>query len=256
MRVPYLTERGTFIHNGNEHVTVAQARLMPGIYTRRKASGELESMVNSRRGSGSSFGIRLEPDTGLFKLDAGQSQLRLYSLLHDIGVPDERMEKAWGPELLDKNRKAYDARVFEKAYVRLVRRSDPKANREQKVEAIKKALEDTRVDRSVVMRTLPNLFSTKLAASFMGSATLPVPQSAPKRDFNKADYIMLARLLDEKFNAGIPLDAPTADIVAKVLGEIQKLMPDVNEQVLAQSINQHKEAKNNERENLRALGSK
>ena len=96
-------------------------------------------------------------------MDIGQSNLRLYSLLHDVGVPDEEMEKSWGPELLKKNQEAYDARVFEKAYNRLVRRPDPKATRDQKVEAIKNALTATTVDRSVLQRTLPNYFVGKSA---------------------------------------------------------------------------------------------
>jgi DNA-directed RNA polymerase beta subunit len=160
MKVPYLTERGTFAHGGSEYTTTAQARLQPGIYTRRKASGEIESHVNSRRSTGHSFRVRLEPETGVFKLDIGQSSLRLYSLLKDIGVSDEQMAKTWGPELLAKNKEAYDPRVFDKAYARLVRRPDPQSTREQRMQAIKQALADTKVDRSVVQRTLPNMFAT------------------------------------------------------------------------------------------------
>lgn len=160
MRVPYLTERGTFIHNGNEITTNAQARLMPGIYTRRKASGELESHVNAKRGTGHSFRVRLEPESGLFKIDIGQSSLRLYSLLKDIGISDDQISKSWGPELLKKNQEGYDARVFEKAYSRLVRRPDPKLSRADKAAAIMAALNSTKVDRSVVARTLPNFQSS------------------------------------------------------------------------------------------------
>ena len=36
MRVPYVTDRGTTIHNGNEYVTLTQARLLPGVYTRKR----------------------------------------------------------------------------------------------------------------------------------------------------------------------------------------------------------------------------
>ena len=157
MKVPYLTERGTFVYGGNELSMINQARLQPGIYTRRKSSGELESHVNARRGSGHSFRIHLEPESGLFKMDVGQSSMRLYSLLKDIGVPDEQLEKSWGKELLESNRKAYDSRVFDKAYARLVRRPDPAATREQKAQAIKDALGATYVDRDTTRKTLPAL---------------------------------------------------------------------------------------------------
>lgn len=161
MRTPYLTDRGTFIHNGSDITSTSQARLMPGVYTRRKENGSTEAHINARRGSGQSFRVSLEPDTGLFKMDIGQSSLRLYSLLKDIGVSDEQLEKSWGKDLLNSNRDAYDSRVFDKAYARLVRRPDPKATREQKVAAIHEALKATRVDRSVVKRNLPQLLTNQ-----------------------------------------------------------------------------------------------
>ena len=121
------------------------------------ANGILVSNCNAKRGSGHSFRVRLEPESGLFKMDVGQSSLRLYSLLKDIGVPDEQLEKSWGPDLLESNRQAYDSRVFDKAYARLVRRPDPAATREQKAQAIKDALGATFVDRDTTRKTLPAL---------------------------------------------------------------------------------------------------
>ena len=115
MRVPYITDRGTTIHNGNEYVTLNQARLSSGIYTRQKDSGEIESHINAKRGTGKSYRIRLEPETSLYKLDIDQASLRLYSLLHDLGVSDDELELRWGPEILAANRAKYDSRVMAKA---------------------------------------------------------------------------------------------------------------------------------------------
>lgn len=225
MKVPMLTDRGTFIHGGNEYTTLHQARLMPGVFTRRKATGELETHFNVRRGTGSSFRVHLEPESGLFKMDIGQSSLRLYSLLKDIGVPDEELEKRWGPELLQANRDKYDARVFEKAYQRLVRQPKLEATREEKAQAIREAMTRARMDRRVVERTLPNLFNRKVAAAW---------QQGQDTDFDRADYIMLARLLDEKFGAGIPLDSTTAELVARIRAEMGELLPQVDDALLRQ----------------------
>ena len=41
-RVPYLTQRGTFINNGSEYAPISQSRLMPGAYARRRDNGEVE----------------------------------------------------------------------------------------------------------------------------------------------------------------------------------------------------------------------
>jgi hypothetical protein len=164
MRVPYITDRGTTIHNGNEYVTLNQARLSSGIYTRKKDSGEIEAHINAKRGSGKSYRIRLEPETSLYKLDVDQASLRLYSLLHDLGVPDDELELRWGPEILEANRAKYDSRVMDKAYNKLVRDKNKDASKEEKAKAILEALQQTRVSKSSLERTLPNLFDMKKAA--------------------------------------------------------------------------------------------
>lgn len=236
MKVPVLTDRGTFIHNGNEYTTMAQARLLSGVYTRRKATGELESHFNVQRGTGNSFRIHLEPDTGLFKMNIGQASLRLYPLLRDLGIPDEQLEKTWGSELLAKNRAKYDARVFDKAYARLVRRPDPNATREQKAAAILESLKASKLNRGVVQRTLPNRFNSKIAAAWKRGAAMTLPDPIPvgddKDSFNKADYMMLAQFLNEHYKAGIPLDLPTSELVDVILAKLQEQMPDFKGELL------------------------
>lgn len=217
MRVPVLTDRGTFIHGGSEYTTTNQARLVPGVYTRRKQNGEIESHFNTRRGTGQAFRVRLEPESGLFKMDIGQSSLRLYSLLKDLGVPDEQLEEKWGPELLAVNQKAYDSRVFDKAYAKLVRRPDPTHDRAQKTQAVRDALAFMRMDRSVVARTLPNRLQQKQA-------------STP--EFHREDYLLLANFLNQKFQAGIPLDKTEAELAEECRQELAELNVNINPQVL------------------------
>lgn len=238
MKVPYLTERGTFIHNGSEITTSSQIRLLPGVYARRKANGEMESHFNAKRGTGSSFRINLEPESGLFKLNVGQSSLRLYPLLKDLGVSDKHLEEKWGKELLAKNQAAYDGRVFDKAYQKLVRRPDPKATRDQKVAAIHEALNNTKLDREVVARTLPNLANTKIATAWK-DPPMPVPAPQPeskKEGFNKDDYLLLATILNQQFHEGIPTDLPTSELVEHLTAALHDLAPNVNPEMLSQAI--------------------
>lgn len=170
MKVPYVTDRGTTIHNGNEYVTLNQARLSSGIYTRKKDSGEIESHINAKRGTGKSFRIRLEPESSLYKLDIDQASLRLYSLLHDLGVSDDELEARWGPEVLEANRAKYDSRILDKAYGKLVRDKKDGASKQEKAEAVREALKLTRISRSSVEKTLPNLFDMKQASEFRKAA--------------------------------------------------------------------------------------
>ena len=153
MRVPYYTDRGTIINNGNEYTVISQARLSPGVYTRRKQNGELESQFNVANGKG--FRIGLDKSTGVMNMSIGQGHVPLYPVLKAIGVTDDDMKKAWGAEITAVNMGKYDARAIEKVYDRLAgRAANPGATQGEKVEFIKKTLEESGLDPDVVVRTL------------------------------------------------------------------------------------------------------
>lgn len=225
MRVPILTDRGTFIHNGTEYSVLNQARLLPGVYTRRKASGELESHFNVKRGTGNSFRIVLEPDTGLFKLNVGQSSLRLYSLLHDLDVPDDQLEKVWGSDLLRRNREAYDRRVFDKAHARLVRRADPMTPRPVKQQQLLQALQGAQLHRGVLARTLPARVNGPLLTTKEALALIP---ETAEETFSKEDFQQLALLLNRTLNAGLPLDLPLDELVQRLRVYLDRQQPQFN----------------------------
>jgi DNA-directed RNA polymerase beta subunit len=166
MRVPYLTERGTFIYNGNEYSHATQARMMYGAYTRRQNNGDLETQFQVKPGTGSSFRVGFEPESAQYRLKVGTSKLHLYSLLSDIGVDDNHLEKLWGPAVLEKNKNNYDARVFEKAYQNLVSKREQSTDydREFKAQQIKNALDKTLLHEETVKSTLPGLLSEKNAS--------------------------------------------------------------------------------------------
>lgn len=156
LRIPYYTQRGTFIHNGNEYSTLRQSRLRPGIFTRRKANGELESQFNVQRGTGSGYKITLDPSTGIYKLNVGQSSSNLYSILHDIGVSDEELKEAWGLDVLKRNKAKYDARALDKVYSKIVRNKGDKENmsRTDKALALRNAFDTQMVDADIRLSTL------------------------------------------------------------------------------------------------------
>jgi 2'-5' RNA ligase len=166
LRVPYLTDRGTFIHGGSEYTSLMQSRLLPGAYTRRQNNGGLETQFNVRTGTGTAFRTGLEPETSQFRLRVQQANLHLYSLMHDLGVPDEHLAKMWGQEVLVANQKKYDARVFDKAYQRFVpkREQKPDDDREAKVKQLKTAFDAAMIHGGVVAKTLPNMLDMTKAA--------------------------------------------------------------------------------------------
>jgi DNA-directed RNA polymerase beta subunit len=168
MKVPYLTNRGTFIHGGNEYASIMQSRLLPGVYTRRQANGELETQFNVKPGTGIGFRVGFEPETTQYRVKISQANLHLYSLLKDLGTSDKELEKAWGPEIFRANQMKYDARVFDKAYDRLVSGRQKKLDktREDKIASVRNALEAAQIHARVAQKNLPNMFDPKIASQW------------------------------------------------------------------------------------------
>jgi len=127
-RVPWMTHRGTFLDSGSEYSLVAgQQRLKPGVYARRKESGELEAHINTVSGTGSGMRIFMEPETGVYRVMIGKSRIKLYPVLKGLGMDDQEIAKYWGPDILDINQKNDDNKAFGKFYEKLMGR---RANKE------------------------------------------------------------------------------------------------------------------------------
>lgn len=105
MRVPRMTDRGTFIKGGREFAMTNIMRLVPGVYCKGK-DDEVTAQFNIRQGTGSGFSMVLTPSTGIFQFRRGTTNAPAYTVLHDFGVSDETMKKAWGDELFETNRAA------------------------------------------------------------------------------------------------------------------------------------------------------
>ena len=173
MKVPYWTERGSIIHGGNEYTHINQARLIPGVYSRRQANGDLETQFNVRPGSGKRMNLTVNPGDMQYRLRVGGSNLHLYSLLHDLGVPESQLEKSWGKDVLTGNQGKYDKRVLPKAYAKLVapRHRIPNPTAADMSEAIREALSETLVNKEVMRMNLPNLLDREKAAYWVEAQT-------------------------------------------------------------------------------------
>jgi DNA-directed RNA polymerase beta subunit len=128
-RVPYMTPRGTFVFRGSEYTVANQQRLRPGVYARKKDNGELESHVNLLPGSGHSFRLHMEPDTGTFKIQVGQSHVPVFALLKALGASDGEISAGWGPDLYSANAAKDDPSSLRKIFDRL---GDPRTRAEHR----------------------------------------------------------------------------------------------------------------------------
>lgn len=167
-RVPYLTERGTFIDNGSEFAPVMQSRLLPGAYTRKRDNGELETHFNVRPGTGSAMRVTFDPVTTQYRLKVGSSNLHAYSVFKDMGVSDEELERRWGPEILEANKAKYSRNTLDRLYNKALPKweRDDTLDASEKVKAIRGAFDRAQVAKSILEQNLPNLFSREKAASW------------------------------------------------------------------------------------------
>ena len=155
MHVPYFTDRGTFVNNGNEYSVVNQSRLKPGAYVRKQRNGEVETHFNVSPGTGKSFRLHLEPETGVMRINVDQSKIPVYPLLKTLGVTDQELMKAWGPDLVAINAQKSDARAIPKLYQRMSGyKYDPKLSSTEQEQYLRDSIAKFEVDPDVVARTM------------------------------------------------------------------------------------------------------
>ena len=132
----------------------SQARLRPGVYVRRQRTGEIEAHLNVLPGSGKPFRIHLEPKTGVFKVNVGQSNIPIYPMLRAAGVKDQDIIKAWGPELTARNTK-HNPKDLQKLYARFAGyKADPAATEAIMSSYFKDEFPKYRLDPEVMARTM------------------------------------------------------------------------------------------------------
>jgi len=119
--IPYVTNHNTVIYNGSEYESVNQQRLLPGIYSRIRQDGIPEAHINPEARTGQSGRILFLPDKQLFVLMVLNSQVKLYGVLHDLGVNDSIIKAAWGEKIYNANRALYTGDEIDKLYAMLIR---------------------------------------------------------------------------------------------------------------------------------------
>jgi DNA-directed RNA polymerase beta subunit len=216
MKVPWLTDRGTFIREGNEWGTISQQRLLPGAYSRVQANGDLETQFNVRPGTGGAFKVQFNPESAQYRFNIAGSDLHLYSLMKEIGVSDEQLKERWGEAVWAINAENYDSGTLEKAYNKIVpewdKKNNPNRTREQKIELIKNALNRSQVATAVVKKTLPNLFSREKAAAWKESHELITKCASLKRE----DLQDIAAYINSTADKNIDIEGNKTYLIAAI----------------------------------------
>ena len=158
MNVPYYTDRGTIINNGSEYTVANQLRLRPGVYTRIRRSGDVETQFNVKPGSGRGFRLRMEPATGVITVNVGHANMPLYPLLKTLGVTDKQMIKAWGADVAYANAAKADSvsgrSAIDKLYQAFAGYNADAQDLVSKEEYLRQSLPKFWLDPGVTSRTL------------------------------------------------------------------------------------------------------
>lgn len=220
MKVPELTNRGTFIRGGNEWGTISQQRLLPGAYTRYQNNGDLTTQFNVRTGTGGAFTVNFNPESMQYKLKIGGGEVHLYSLLKDLGYDDDMLREKWGNAVFEANKEGYDSRTFEKAYGKIVPSWDQDKNPDrttaEKAELIERALNRSQVATAVLRRTLPNLFDGVKAASWRHTGEAMEKTASMTR----ADLQDVAAYINTVAGKNIDTDAASEELRAQIISTI------------------------------------
>ena len=101
----------------------------PGVYTQRKADGVLKSEFNIANKP--SMAIAFNPKDKIFKVARKKpTSIAAYPILKAMGVDDDALEKAWGKDILEANKKARGVDTALEAFYRADRKSAPKSKTE------------------------------------------------------------------------------------------------------------------------------
>jgi DNA-directed RNA polymerase subunit beta' len=122
--LPLVTRRYSYIVGGQEYQVDSQWQLKPGVYTKRRESGELETRFNITNRP--DFDVTFDPATKHFMMERGKSKaIPVYPLMKAMGVDDDTLEKHWGKDVLEANRQARGASTALERFYKADRKSAP-----------------------------------------------------------------------------------------------------------------------------------
>lgn len=104
LKVPYMSDRGTFINSGHQYTFNNIMRLQPGVYTKKHNDDQISAQFNVKKGTGAGFNMKFTPSKGLFQMNRGTANAPAYTVLKDLGVTDQQMQASWGKDLFNLNK--------------------------------------------------------------------------------------------------------------------------------------------------------
>lgn len=209
LQLPYYTHDHTFLIDGTTYSVTNQLRMKPGVYTRKRKNEELEAGFNLERGA--NFRLSMDPEKGHFRIEYGSTQIPLYPVLNRLGVSDADISKAWNPALVQANRQAFQKNA-DKAVSKLYDQVIPEFAKEKEpnqVEAIRKAMDRTKMDPEINRRTLGKPFDKVSPEVLLAASGKLLRAYNQEEDFDERDSLAFKKLMtvDDFIGERINLEA-------------------------------------------------
>jgi DNA-directed RNA polymerase subunit beta' len=164
MHLPKTTDRFGYIVDGNEYQVFNQFRLKSGVYHRIAPNGSALAEFNlanpDQFANGKSFKVKFDPAKAEFFLFHRNSNVPLYPLLKELGVGDRELEKAWGKEILEKNKAKATRTKAMKAFVRAVTGTSPKTITDEHTKLLRDSFTKTQLLEETTKKTLGKGYKT------------------------------------------------------------------------------------------------
>jgi len=202
--IPRITPRGSFIVKGKEYQVPNQMIRKPGAYVIKSEKGDTfkAQMALGVEGGMKNFDIELDPKTNKYKVDIGTATKPLYPLMKALGIPDSELEKAWGKEIFDANRKEKVEDYI--SYAKKLTGKDVKTPDEAKTKIMEFAA-GTRVDPMVTKLTLGNPYtsltgkllldtSAKMLHIYQGKAVADDPENLLFKEIRSVEDMLHDKL--------------------------------------------------------------
>ena len=204
--IPFLTQRGTFIDNGNEYAHINQSRLRPGIYSRVKENGELETFVSVKPGQGVSHRYFLDPEKGVFFANIGAAKIPLVPLLHTMGISDKDMKDAWGPDIAARNIAADQPHLIRKYHERFLTSDHQALSETEKTKKLLERLHGMELDPEVTSRTMPQPYSNLSKEAIMDITKRLLAMSRGEAETDNRDDLGYQMIFGPEDNIGERLE--------------------------------------------------
>lgn len=193
-----ITGKHTMMYKGNNYSVANLLQLKPGVYTRRKDDGMLESNFNTK--SGRSFSLVLEPETQLIYMQIESSRVPVAPLISDVfNIADMRVQKFIPAELWRENLRAAEARkthYINSLYTKLVPRrlQLPDGTRDAKLQSIRLALESSGLDPTTTKRTLGDSHDSVTADALLKALSNLIAVHRGDREEDNRDSLQFKRV--------------------------------------------------------------